>query len=308
MRRRLERPGCTVLFNESIRSEYTRKNYGIHLSQFQRFAGMSSADELAHIPHEDMQALLENYVLELKHSTNPNSVPSKFQGIRHFCVINGIRIDWDIIRKMFPQRQRPPALRAYTTGEIRTMLSHTAGARDVALIHFLISTGTRIGVFGHELLMGHTRRMSYGCRAVRLYAGEIEEYWTFLTPQASSALDLYHDCRKRAGESFTTDTPLFTARGPSPRQLTWNGARSAIYRTITRSNITRIKDNGRYDVQADHGFRKRFNTILKLDNSINYNIAEKLMGHKNGLDGMYFVPTLEELFAEFKKVMRKLEV
>ena len=32
------------------------------------------------------------------------------------------------------------------------------------------------------------------------------------------------------------------------------------------------------------------------------------MGHKNGLDGVYFVPTLEELFAEFKKVMHKLEV
>ena len=278
MQRHLERPGCTVLFNESIRSEYTRKNYCTHLLQFQRFAGMSSVDELAHISHENMQALLENYVLELKHTTNPNSVPSKFQGIKHFCVINSIHVNWDIIRKMFPQRQKPPDLRAYTTGEIRTMLSNTMGARDAALIHFLVSTGARIGVFDHDLLMGHTRRMSHGCRAVRLYAGEIEEYWTFLTPQASNALDLHHDCRKRMGESFTSGTPLFAARGPFPRQLTWNGVRSAIYRIITRSGIPRNKDNSRYDVQADHGFRKRFNTILKLDNIVNYNIVEKTNG------------------------------
>ena len=41
---------------------------------------------------------------------------------------------------------------------------------------------------------------------------------------------------------------------------------------------------------------------------MNYNVAEKLMGHKNGLDGVYFVPTLEELFAEFKKVACKIEI
>jgi len=72
--------------------------------------------------------------------------------------------------------------------------------------------------------------------------------------------------------------------------------------------MTRCMRDGRYDVQADHGFRKRFNTILKMDNGVNYNMAEKLMGHRNGLDGVYFTPTLEELFTEFAKVMCKIEV
>ena len=61
-------------------------------------------------------------------------------------------------------------------------------------------------------------------------------------------------------------------------------------------------------MQADHGFRKRFNTILKLDNSVNHNVAEKLMGHKNGLDGVYLTPTVNELFAEFRKAMHKIEM
>ena len=32
------------------------------------------------------------------------------------------------------------------------------------------------------------------------------------------------------------------------------------------------------------------------------------MGHKNGLDGIYFTPTLDELFGEFKKVMYKIQI
>lgn len=246
--------------------------------------------------------------MELKRTTNPNSIPSKFQGIRHLCVMNRISIDWSIIHKMFPQRQKTQSLRAYTDEEINELLSNSKYVRDKTLIHFMASTGARIGVFDHKLTLRHIQHMPNGCKAVKLYAGEVEEYWGFLTPQASEMLDSYHYYRQKSGEVFNQDTPVFAARGAKPRQLTWNGVRTIIYRTISKSNLSRQKSNGRYDVQADHGFRKRFNTILKLDNSVNYNIAEKLLGHKNGLDGVYFVPTLEELFAEFNKVIRRLEV
>ena len=155
--------------------------------------------------------------------------------------------------------------------------------------------------------MNHIRKISHGCNAVKLYAGSVEEYWAFLTPQASKILNAYHKQRKLCGDIFYEDTPIFVIRGTS-KQLGWSGARSVIYRTIVKSNITRCKQDNRYDVQADHGFRKRFNTILKLNNSVNYNIAEKLMGHKNGLDGVYLTPTIEELFAEFKKIRHKLEI
>lgn len=80
-----------------------------------------------------------------------------------------------------------------------------------------------------------------------------------------------------------------------------------MYRIVSKS-VIRHKQDYRYDVQVDHGFRKRFNTILKLDNSVNHNIAEKLMGHKSDLDGTYLIPTLDELFSEFKKIICKLEV
>ncbi len=301
------KPRCITLFDESIKSKYTKKNYTIHLNQFKKFARVNSANELLHIPQERLQIMLEDYLMELKRVTSPNSIPSKFQGIKHFCVMNRININWDIIYKMYPQRQKTQSLRSYTSVEILQILSHTKNLRDKAIIHFLASTGARIGVFDHEMKIKHVKKMPGYCTAVRLYPGEVEEYWIFLTPQASKVLNSYHRYRRMSGEIFYEYTPIFVARGSTFRQLGWNGARTVVYRAVSKS-ILRQKHNERYDVQADHGFRKRFNTILKLDNSINYNIAEKLMGHKNGLDGVYFTPTLDEMFAEFKKIIHKIEV
>ena len=297
----------TILFEESIKSKYTKKNYVSHLNQFKEYSGLDSI-KLLSTSQEHLQDMVENYLIQLKHIANPNSIPSKFQGIKHFCVMNKISLNWDIIHKMFPQKQKTQSLRSYTTKEIRATLSHTKNIRNKALIHFLASTGARIGVFDHELQIKHTKKMPGNCIAVKVYAGHIEEYWTFLTPQASRTLNVYHKQRIQNGETFHNDTPIFTTHGQTPRQLGWSGTRSAIYRAISKSNITRYKQDSRYDVQIDHGFRKRFNTILKLNNTVNYNITEKLMGHKNGLDGVYFTPTLDELYAEFKKVISDLTI
>ena len=297
-----------ILFEESIRSEYTKRNYASHLRGLLRFAGMDDPNQLASMPDPELQHTLEDYLIRLKRTANPNSIPSMFRGIKHFCVMNEISINWDIISRMFPHRQKAQSLRAYTTEEVRGMIRGTTSPRDRALVHFFASTGARAGVFDHYLSASHMVRMPHGCTAVLLYAGDVEEYWGFLTPQATDALDAYHDSRRGRGETFCRSTPIFAAHGPRPRQLGWSGARSVIYRTMQRGRVSRLKCGSRFDVQACHGFRKRYNTILKLDNAVNHNIAEKLMGHKNGLDGVYFTPTLEDLFGEFRKVIAKLEV
>ncbi len=298
-----------LLFEESIKSKYTTKNYNSHLKQFMKFMKINSIDTMLLLYSiSELQCELENYLIELKQTANPNSVPSKFQGIKHFCIVNEIDLNWNKIYKMFPAKQKTQSLRSYTTNEIHDILHVEKNIRNKALIHFLASTGARIGIFDHNLSIRHIKKMPCDSYAVLLYAGDVEEYWSFLTPQASKILDKYHNLRKQKGEIFRDDTPIFGIGKIIQRQLGWNGVRSIMYRSISKSKINRQKQNHRYDVQIDHGFRKRFNTILKLDNSVNYNIAEKLMGHKNGLDGVYFTPTLDELFAEFKKIIHKLEI
>jgi len=46
---------------------------------------------------------------------------------------------------------------------------------------------------------------------------------------------------------------------------------------------------------------------MKLEHSVNANIAEKILGHRN-LDGVYFKPTVEQCFEEFKKAILNLTI
>ena len=103
-----------ILFAESIKSKYTKCNYVSHLNTFKKFAGIDNEDEFLNMSREKLQVMLENYVIHLKHTANPNSIPSKFKGLKHFFIINRIKINWDIIYKFFPQKQKPSNLRAYS--------------------------------------------------------------------------------------------------------------------------------------------------------------------------------------------------
>jgi integrase/recombinase XerD len=66
--------------------------------------------------------------------------------------------------------------------------------------------------------------------------------------------------------------------------------------------------SGRYSIMSCHGFRKRFNTVLKSNREINLSLAERLMGHsqKIPLDNSYFKPMLEQLFIEYQKAIPEL--
>ena len=69
-----------------------------------------------------------------------------------------------------------------------------------------------------------------------------------------------------------------------------------------------VKIGKRYNKQLEHGFRKRFNTIMKTTPNMNISLAEKMMGHSVtvALDNVYLDPTIEQLFTEFKKAIPEL--
>jgi hypothetical protein len=96
--------------------------------------------------------------------------------------------------------------------------------------------------------------------------------------------------------------------GTRPGHLSAKSVRQIVYNLIKQAGIERKKEGNRYDKAPVYGFRKRFNTILKINNDVNSNIAEKLMAHKRGLDGVYFQPTREQCFAEFQKAIPELVI
>ena len=130
--------------------------------------------------------------------------------------------------------------------------------------------------------------------------------------EARKVLDRYLNGRKLAGEKLDDETPLFTTLGSrwntKNNHLTDDNMKEILGRIIQGAKIQRKKTGNRHDKSLVYMFRKRFNTILKLNDRVNSNIAEKLMAHKNGLDGIYLQPTLEECYKEFFKAISDLTI
>jgi len=298
-------------FDETIHSDQTRKNYKRDLDLFLKFNRITDYDSILSIPSEKAQEMLEDYLVHLKKTKPANSATAYIWGIKHFFIVNRLKLDWDIIQKMLPHRETKSGYKPWTTEQIQKLLSYSKTKRNRALLHFLASTGSRIGVFDHDLKMKHIFDVGHGCKGVTLYSAFKEEYFSFLTPEALGALDDYHEERKRDGETFDEDTPVFRLTyqfgTSSVNQMNSECAKKITDRIVKNSGIQRKKVGFASEIQINHGFRKRFNTILKMT-GVNYSIAEKLMGHKNGLDSIYFKPTVEECFSEFRKAISELSI
>jgi integrase/recombinase XerD len=299
------------MFEESIKSKNTLKLYLHHLNKFKDYNSIKDYDKLLAIPKEKLQVMLEDYLIYLKKHLSPNTIPVAMAPLELFFTVNDKDLNFKKLHKMYPQQVKKTGNKSWTTADIQEMLRNTTKKRTRSLILFLSSTGARIGVV-EELKLKNLVEMSDKCKAVQFYEGSNEEYWGFLTPEASKALDEYFVERRKDNEKMDENSPIFREGYQVGSTLAYNiskkMAQMTIAQCIRNSSITRTKSGKRYDVQAAHGFRKRFNTILKLNSSVNHNIAEKLMGHKNGLDGVYLTPTREECFTEFKKAITDLTI
>ena len=281
-----------------------------------KFAKIKSYDKILKVKAEQIQKLLENWVMHLaEKELKATTIRSKLSGIELFLEMNRIVFYKKPLHKLIPSSDYiPGGGKPYTTKDIQKMLRSSNKLRTKALIHFLASTGARPGTIEDPVLRKkHLVEMEHDCKAIKIYDGSKEGYWSFLTPEAAEALDDYFISRKLNDEKLTPESPIFA----NYDKKSWNkkntflsarAARNLISNNAKMGGVEREKVGHRYDKASTYGFRKRFNTILKLNTKINSNIAEKLMAHKNGLDGVYFTPTREECFAEFEKAICELTI
>ena len=300
-----------LLFTNGLKSEETVKQYTYYLDKFINFYHIKNYDSLATVSPAELQIMVEDYVMFLKKEVSPNTVPTPMYAIQAFLECNDIELKWKKIRRLYPAKIKTTGERGWTTKEIQKMLQSTTNLRNRAIIHFLASTGVRIGAIP-DLKLKHLKEMPSGCKSVLVYEDSREEYTTFLTTEASKILDEYFTKRHSDGEELGTNSPVFRTVyqiGIQPtKSITKQAIENIVNRAATNAGLRKNKKNGRYEVQLQHGFRKRFNTVLKLNKKVNPNIVEKLMGHKRGLDGVYLKPTIHELFDEFKIGMSDLTI
>ena len=298
-------------FRQSIRTTSTLKAYNGALDKFMILSRLESYDKAVGLKVDDVQDHLENYIISLKNFSY-QTVNQYMSGVELFFDMNKVLYHKRILRKLLSNNDREPGGKLpYTTEEIERMLSVTTKLRTKAIIHYFASTGSRpAGIEDPVLRLKHIEDMPHNCKSVYIYDGSKQGYYAFLTPEASTALDNYLKHRKLNGDILTEESPVFSniEFGKPNDYLKQSSARQMIRDMVIKSGIEKTKTGKRYDKAIIYGFRKRFNTILKLNNDVNSNIAEKLMAHKRGLDGTYLQPTREECFAEFVKAIPELTI
>ena len=300
-------------FRQAIKTSSTLKSYNYALDKFMIQSKIKSYDAAIKLKEDRIQDHLEDFIISLKNLRYPTA-NQYLSGVELFFDMNMVLYHKRILRKLLPSNNVEQGGKLpYTTEEINRMLSVTIKLRSKAIIHYFSSTGCRPAAIEDPILrLRHLADMSYNCKSVYVYDGSKEGYFVFLTPEATKALNDYFRQRKLNGEILSDESPVFVnlPNFPSTKKehLSQSSARQIITDAISKGGIERIKKGKRYDKAEIYGFRKRFNTILKLNNDVNSNIAEKLMAHKRGLDGTYLQPTKEECFTEFVKAIPELTI
>jgi len=326
-----DHPSVTKMM-KTLASNEGRASYAYKLQQFMAFAAEKKYvknnedfESLLTYEPEQLTDILEDFVNYLENrGLVSSSVAVTLTAVELFFEMNRRIWHKKLVKRSIQKENRisgggEPA----TTEDLNLMLKYCErSVRKRSIILFLGSTGIRPGgLIDPVLRMKHlvwmpdpanpTRNPEY-CYAVKIYDLSKEGYWAFLTPEASKTLQRYFDSRKRIGEEITSESPIFVnieTRWKSKYEyLSDSNLQAILSKIINGSGVTRKKVGNTYDKSVVYMFRKRFNTILKINNSVNSNIAEKLMAHKRGLDGTYLQPTREECFAEFVKAIPDLTI
>lgn len=140
-----------------------------------------------------------------------------------------------------------------------------------------------------------------------VYAGEVEQYTAFITPEACTILEKYLDFRRQHGENVSGTSPLFcdafdpiaVTADPSVRivkKITAHAIRQH-YNRLLHSIGLRNGKKRRHEFSV-HGFRKYFKTRAEQSGMQPINI-EILMGHSVGISDSYYRPTESQLAQDY---------
>lgn len=302
-----------LVFDNSIKSEATRKAYHYALRKFCEWAKISSPEGLLQLKSEFLQEIVEDYLFWLKKQGYAvNSIKMRIAAVDLFLTINDKELRMKKIKKMYPEGAKLGGGGIWSNEEIKTMLEG-ANLRNKMIVHILCSSGVRIGgLVG--LRLEDISDMDFGCKKIRIYAGTKDEYVSFVNAECSALLDTYVSKRRADGENVKGSSPLLRTEyriGIEPvRSMSLNAVGLVLFRMVSK---VRKKIKGkyvRYENAQGHSYRKRFITLCKQSENANISLIEKLAGHQGAvrLDGSYFKPDDNRLLGEYVKHMNTLMI
>ncbi len=121
----LKKPRSLLIFEESIKSEETKRAYFVALEKFRKFANVGNYNDLLKADEKSIQRLLEDFVISLKGKISPNTFNTQLAPVFLFYQVNDVNINKIRIKKMFPARVKRSGYSAYSREHIQKMLNST---------------------------------------------------------------------------------------------------------------------------------------------------------------------------------------
>lgn len=183
--------------------------------------GQTFLDKAKDNPHWAQESIIDFIDFHkkrvLKKELAAGTLMNFFQPIKLFCEMNDLTtLNWKRLSKALPKvKSYSSNDRAPTVEEIRKLVEYP-DRRIKPLVYVMCSSGIRLGAWGYlrwkyvTPIKNEKDEGEQEIIAAKLivYAGESEEYFTFITLEAYNALKNYLDVRALHGEKITGESLL----------------------------------------------------------------------------------------------------
>lgn len=263
------------------------------------------------------------------------TIRNYYKTVKRFCDSQDIELGWKRITRGLGKVRRVAHDRAPTLEEIQRLIEYP-DRRIKSIVCVMASSGIRIGAWEY-LKWKHIKPLDrdgqpvaepgpgpgpahdhVAAAKISVYGGQEEEYFSFITPEAFTALKDWMAFRKAAGEDIGPESPLMRDIFPfkygkstaqNPRRLLTESVWKIIEGGLKEQGIRQPLTNGarRYEFQGAHGFRKYFKTRAEQAGMKPFNV-ETLMDHSLGISDHYGRPTEYDLFTDYLKAVDALTI
>ena len=240
--------------------------------------------------------------------------------VKLFCEMNEIEnlIHWKKIKIGMPKVKEQADDRAPTMDEIRKLLEYP-DLRIKPIVLTMISSGMRVGAWDYlkwkHIIPLKDKNDDIIAAKIIIYAGEPEQYYSFITKEAYQSLNDWMNYRSSFGENVTRDSWLMRdiwqkthkryshriGLATNPKQLKSTGIKgmiSSMWQVVGVRTELAIGQK-RHEFKGVHGFRKFFESNCQL--VMNHNNIKMLMDHSLGESGNYHRPTEKQLLDDYLK-------
>ncbi len=201
------------------------------------------------------------------------------KAIKLFCEMSDVPISWKRITRGLPKVRRFVDERAPTLEEIQKMIEYPDRWMK-AIVYTMASSGIRIGAWDYLKWKHITPLISKDGKLlaakILVYAGNFEEYYSFITPEAYNSLKDWMEFRSKYGEKISGESWLMRdiwqtsnmkygakfGLATNPKKLKSTGIKRLIEQALWGQGIRSKLPQGlkRHEWKATHGFRKFYKT------------------------------------------------